>query len=202
MHRHGRQQAQQQTPGTSDRTRAAGTQPRQGMQCSAAHCGALLNTAVLTLDPIHVQPSETGSMGEMALRRPGTDTGLMRLHDSAGIETVDGRKVEYAQSGQGTPVVVFENGLGATLDWWAKVWPDAVAEARSLAYNRAGYGHSDTSLAPRDGAQVVDELRALLQARNLPPPYVLVGHSLGGLYMQLFARKFPEIGRASCRERV
>jgi len=109
----------------------------------------------------------------------------------AAIETVDGRKVEYVQAGQGTPVVVFENGLGATFDWWAKVWPDAVAEARSLAYNRAGYGHSDMSAAPRDGARAVDELRALLQARNLPPPYVLVGHSLGGLYMQLFARKFP-----------
>ncbi|MDD2180511.1 alpha/beta hydrolase [Acidovorax sp. D2M1] len=106
-------------------------------------------------------------------------------------DRVDGRKVEYVQAGQGAPVVVFENGLGATLDWWAKVWPDTVAETRSLAYHRAGYGHSDAPLSPRDGAQVVDELRALLRARNLPPPYVLVGHSLGGLYMQLFARKYP-----------
>ncbi|MCZ2090246.1 MAG: alpha/beta hydrolase [Burkholderiales bacterium] len=116
----------------------------------------------------------------------------------AAIETVDGRKVEYAQSGQGTPVVVFENGLGATLDWWAKVWPDAVAEARSLAYNRAGYGHSDTSLAPRDGAQVVDELRALLQARNLPPPYVLVGHSLGGHTCNCSHANSPTRWRRSC----
>lgn len=106
-------------------------------------------------------------------------------------DTVGGRTVEYVLAGEGTPVVVFENGLGATLDWWAKVWPDAVAETRSLAYHRAGYGRSDASLPPRDGAHVVDELRALLQARHLPPPYVLVGHSLGGLYMQLFARKYP-----------
>lgn len=111
---------------------------------------------------------------------PGTTTAV-----------VAGRTVEYVQAGQGAPVVVFENGLGATLDWWAKVWPDTVAESRALAYNRAGHGRSDASMLPRDGAQVVEELRALLQARDLPPPYVLVGHSLGGLYMQLFARKYP-----------
>lgn len=105
--------------------------------------------------------------------------------------TVAGRSVEFALEGEGTPVVVFENGLGATLDWWAKVWPDTVAESRALAYNRAGHGRSDASMLPRDGAQVVEELRALLRARDLPPPYVLVGHSLGGLYMQLFARQYP-----------
>jgi pimeloyl-ACP methyl ester carboxylesterase len=105
--------------------------------------------------------------------------------------TVDGRQVEHVLAGQGEPVVVFENGLGATLDWWAKVWPDTVAQTRALAYDRAGYGRSDASLQPRDGAHVVEELRALLRAQDLPPPYVLVGHSLGGLYMQLFARQYP-----------
>ena len=45
----------------------------------------------------------------------------------ATTDTVDGRTVEYVQAGQGTPVVVFENGLGARLDWWSKVWPDTVA---------------------------------------------------------------------------
>lgn len=105
--------------------------------------------------------------------------------------TVDGRQVEYVQAGQGGPVVVFENGLGATLDWWAKVWPDTVAQTRAVAYHRAGYGRSDAASQPRDGARVVEELRALLRARHLPPPYVLVGHSLGGLYMQLFARQYP-----------
>ncbi|WP_233590003.1 alpha/beta fold hydrolase [Acidovorax sp. FJL06] len=106
-------------------------------------------------------------------------------------DTAGWRKVEHALAGQGAPVVVFENGLGARLDWWSKVWPDTVRETTALAYNRAGYGHSEASPDPRDGAHVVEELRALLKARNLPPPYVLVGHSLGGLYMQLFARQYP-----------
>jgi pimeloyl-ACP methyl ester carboxylesterase len=106
-------------------------------------------------------------------------------------ETVDGRQTEYVVSGQGSPVVVFENGLGGSLDWWSKVWPEAIQETRSLAYHCAGYGNSEATDRPRDGAHIVEELRALLKARQLAPPYVLVGHSLGGLYMQLFARRYP-----------
>lgn len=110
----------------------------------------------------------------------------------ADSEIVDNRKVEHLVAGQGSPVVVFENGMGGTLDWWAKVWPDTVKETTSLAYNRAGYGKSEAAFETRDGAHIVEELRTLLKARGLPPPYVLVGHSLGGLYMQLFARKYPK----------
>ncbi|MBS0348164.1 MAG: alpha/beta fold hydrolase [Comamonadaceae bacterium] len=118
-------------------------------------------------------------------------SGCATTMPGSAIDTTGGRKVEYMLAGQGAPVVVFENGLGATLDWWSQVWPATVAESQALAYNRAGYGRSDASTGPRDGAHVVQELRALLQARQLPPPYVLVGHSLGGLYMQLFARQHP-----------
>lgn len=104
---------------------------------------------------------------------------------------VDGRQVEYALSGQGNPVVVFEHGLGGTMDWWAKVFPETSKNATAFVYNRPGYGRSDPASTPRDGLHIVDELRALLRSRGLKPPYVLVGHSLGGLYMQLFARRYP-----------
>lgn len=92
--------------------------------------------------------------------------------------------------------MVFENGLGGTLDWWAEVWPVVAKDSAALAYNRAGYGKSDASTPPRDGEHVVAELRALLKAQQMAPPYVLVGHSLGGLYMQLYARQYPEEVRA------
>ena len=105
--------------------------------------------------------------------------------------SVNGQAVEYVVARQGAPVVVFENGLGATLDWWAKVWPEVVRDTSALAYNRAGYGKSDTTTEARDGTHIVQELRALLKAQGLQPPYVLVGHSLGGLYMQLYARQHP-----------
>jgi pimeloyl-ACP methyl ester carboxylesterase len=60
-----------------------------------------------------------------------------------------------------------------------------------VAYNRAGYPGSDPANGPRDSATIVAELRAELKRRNINPPYVLVGHSLGGLYMQYFARNYP-----------
>lgn len=88
-------------------------------------------------------------------------------------------------------VVVFENGSRATIDKWGTV-PELVArDATVFVYNRPGYGHSAVTDTPRDGRTIVEELRSLLRQKGLPPPYVLVGHSLGGLYMQLFARAYP-----------
>lgn len=106
--------------------------------------------------------------------------------------TIDNRRVEYVLSRNGGATVVFENGLGGTLDGWAKVAPEVGKDAITFAYNRPGYGKSDAVDTPRDGQHVVDELRSLLLSQGLRPPYVLVGHSLGGLYMQLFARRYPD----------
>src|SRR6185295_6916135 len=95
--------------------------------------------------------------------------------------------------GQGPRTVVLESGLGDTLEVWKDIQPRIADHcARTLAYTRAGYLGSDPANdGPRDSATVVAELRAELQKRNILPPYVLVGHSLGGLYMQYFARNFP-----------
>jgi pimeloyl-ACP methyl ester carboxylesterase len=112
--------------------------------------------------------------------------------DGATIEQFDNRKVEYILASHGAPTVVFENGLGGTFDWWAKVFPEISKKATAFAYNRPGTGKSEAAVTPRDGAHIVDELRGLLKSKGLNPPYVLVGHSLGGLYMQYFARRFPD----------
>jgi pimeloyl-ACP methyl ester carboxylesterase len=111
-------------------------------------------------------------------------------------ERVDGRQVEYVLSKNGPDVVVFENGLGGTLHYWAKVYPEISGNCSAFAYNRPGYGKSDKTETPRDGQHVVDELRGLLKSKGLNPPYVLVGHSLGGLYMQMYARRYPDEVRA------
>lgn len=93
--------------------------------------------------------------------------------------------------------VILESGLGDTLEVWKDIQP-RIAEGctRTLSYTRAGYLGSDPAApGPRDSATIVKELRAELDRRNIPPPYVLVGHSLGGLYMQYFARNYPaEVG--------
>lgn len=93
--------------------------------------------------------------------------------------------------GAGRPVVIFENGLGDTLDVWKGVQPAVATDCGfTMTYNRAGYVGSGPAGGPRDAESVVAELRHELKQRHLRPPYVLVGHSLGGLYMQYFARQF------------
>ncbi|MEN9372916.1 MAG: hypothetical protein RIR79_468 [Pseudomonadota bacterium] len=78
------------------------------------------------------------------------------------------------------------------MEWWEKVLRDISKDTTTWVYNRPGYGASDSVSSPRDGAHIIEELRRLLQNKNLKPPYILVGHSLGGLYMQLFARQYPD----------
>lgn len=110
---------------------------------------------------------------------------------NATTDQVDQRRVEHALSRNGNQAVIFENGLGGSMAWWRKVFPEIAKTTTTFAYNRPGYGKSDPVSTPRDGRHIVDELRSLLRNKGLNPPYVLVGHSLGGLYMQLFARRYP-----------
>lgn len=91
----------------------------------------------------------------------------------------------------GKPVIVFENGSRETFDTWSKVIAALKPDASIFAYNRPGYGNSAATEQPRDGLTIVNDLRSALQRQGMQPPYVLVGHSLGGLYMQLFARAYP-----------
>lgn len=110
------------------------------------------------------------------------------------IAVFDHRQVEFSliRNNSGSAIVVFENGLDGKMYWWNKIIPEISKDATTFAYNRPGYGSSHAVSTPRDGLHIVDELRALLESNGLKPPYVLVGHSLGGLYMQLFARRYPE----------
>ncbi len=100
--------------------------------------------------------------------------------------------IEVVEYGEGDTTVVFESGLGNDWTPWDEVASEVATQARTVAYSRPGYGHSEPSPAPRDAAHIVDDLRALLAGRGLAPPYVLVGHSFGGAYMELFAKAHPE----------
>jgi pimeloyl-ACP methyl ester carboxylesterase len=94
--------------------------------------------------------------------------------------------------GAGPRTIVFEAGAGDTLDTWQTIQSSvAVNCARTFSYNRAGYVDSDPADGTRDASTIVRELREELARRGVGPPYVLVGHSLGGLYMQYFARNYP-----------
>ncbi|HEU5295544.1 MAG TPA: alpha/beta hydrolase [Burkholderiaceae bacterium] len=100
---------------------------------------------------------------------------------------VGGRRLVLTTSGDGAPTVVLETGLGAESDEWAAVQRAIAPVARVCRYDRAGRGASDPAARPRSAADLVADLHTLLQGADLPPPYLLVGHSFGGLLMRLFA---------------
>ncbi len=108
-----------------------------------------------------------------------------------GIE-IDGRNLSYMMEGEGEPVVVLLGGHRTPMTSWDKVWPMLAAEGRVLAYDRPGTGASDAADAPQDGRAVLATLDTLLERLDIRGPVVLVAHSLGGLYANLFARTRPE----------
>ena len=99
-------------------------------------------------------------------------------------------------SGAGQPVFVLINGSGGPLEAWDKVSAEIQKHGTVFAYNRFGIDGSDKASSPQSGSAIVAALRELLAAADLAPPYVLVGHSLGGLYANLFARLHPREARA------
>lgn len=105
---------------------------------------------------------------------------------------VSGRAVEVVEAGAGEATVVFESGLGNDWTPWEHVADEVAEQARAFAYSRPGYGSSEPTRDPRDARRIVADLRSLLASRRVAPPYILVGHSFGGTYMELFAKAHPE----------
>jgi pimeloyl-ACP methyl ester carboxylesterase len=104
---------------------------------------------------------------------------------------VGDHRLEIARGGAGGPVVVFEAGMSDKLDRWLPVATQVGAFAGTLCYSRAGCGNSDRATYARTPVAVAQELRELLHRAEVPPPFVLVGHSVGGFYVRAFAMLFP-----------
>jgi pimeloyl-ACP methyl ester carboxylesterase len=90
------------------------------------------------------------------------------------------------------PVVVLDAGMGNASDTWSLVEPNVSKFARVCSYDRAGTGKSDRAPQPRTSQDMVDDLHNLLAKAGLNPPYVLVGHSFGGMNARLYASKFAK----------
>jgi pimeloyl-ACP methyl ester carboxylesterase len=89
------------------------------------------------------------------------------------------------------PLILLEAGLMSTVLSWNEVRDELIKSHRVVSYDRAGLGWSDAGPAPRTLDRLVDELHVLLERAAIPPPYILVGHSFGGLIMPLFAARYP-----------
>jgi pimeloyl-ACP methyl ester carboxylesterase len=94
--------------------------------------------------------------------------------------------------GQGSPTVVLDAGSGGFSAQWVWVQQEVSATTRVCAYDRAGMGWSEMGPEPRDAKQITGELHTLLTKAGIDEPYVLVGHSFGGLNMQTYAARYPD----------
>lgn len=106
------------------------------------------------------------------------------------VSVGDGRRLNLYCTGTGSPTVILDLGFGAPLISWGAVQPAIAKITRVCSYERAGYGFSDPAPLPRTTAAIVDDLHNLLRAADVLPPYVLVGHSMAGLDVRLYADRY------------
>jgi pimeloyl-ACP methyl ester carboxylesterase len=122
------------------------------------------------------------------------------MHPDFESITVGGLELRYHCSGEGSPTVVLDQGHGISVEeslarhgtiGWARIVREVSKTTRIFVHDRAGLGWSDAAPAPRASLEMVEDLHALLEKAQIPPPYVLVGHSLGGFNVRVFAGRYP-----------
>ena len=101
-------------------------------------------------------------------------------------------RLQIHLEGKGAPTVVIDAGITDQLDKLRSLQERMARVTQVIAYNRAGYGQSEPGPLPRHSGREAEELKALLEKAPVSGPYVLVGHSLGALNMQVFASKYPD----------
>ncbi|MFN0283946.1 MAG: alpha/beta fold hydrolase [Kineosporiaceae bacterium] len=104
---------------------------------------------------------------------------------------VDGHRMHLRCTGTGSPTVVLEPGGGDMASTMAWIAPAVARDTRVCVYDRPGRGWSDPVDVPQDGTRVADDLHTLLHNAHVPGPYVLAGHSFGGLYVLAYAAHYP-----------
>ena len=119
--------------------------------------------------------------------QPSTATAEKALR----VAVADGEMALFV-SGSGAPTVILEAGIGGDHRTWAAVQPALSTLTRTVSYDRLGLGSSSTSKRFRSASNYVEELREGLRKAGIAPPYVLVGHSLGGALVRLFAGRYPD----------
>lgn len=142
--------------------------------------------------------SDDGSKIEGEFRQQGVKFPLTfkrpdQAQNSLILQKVDvgGHNLNLLIGGQGSPAVIFEGGFGTGIASWSTVQKEVAAFARTVSYDRAGLGQSDLGPKPRSAKQIATELHVALDKAGVKPPYVLVGHSFGGIYVRVFADMYP-----------
>src|SRR4029077_63344 len=140
------------------------------------------------------------SFGDVALAQPtptlspvtAEDTRLLPYVKPGQLVDIGGRHINMHCAGTGAPTVVLMAGLFSWSVVWYKTQPAIAQQTRVCAFDRAAYGFSDPALQPQIISEVVEDLHKALHTGSIPGPYVLVGHSLGGLEARVYAQRWPE----------
>jgi pimeloyl-ACP methyl ester carboxylesterase len=159
-------------PGRRDKSRSGSKQ--------IVYFGLTLTSLVLLLCLVGVLYQDIASASD-----------LQRYPPPGILVDVDGHNMHIYCLGTGSPTVVLEAGLGASSMSWGPILEEIAAFTRVCAYDRAGLGWSDPLPTPIYRGQVAESLHTLLSKAGIPEPYLLVGHSLGGVYVRAFAERYP-----------
>jgi formylglycine-generating enzyme required for sulfatase activity/CubicO group peptidase (beta-lactamase class C family)/pimeloyl-ACP methyl ester carboxylesterase len=147
---------------------------------------------IVDQSPTFIPPSSTSTTFPPTASPPSTQAQPAELSEFEGTVDVGGYAMYLHCLGRGTPAVILEAGYDDVAETWSLVQPEVARFTRVCAYDRAGLGQSEPGPELRDSYQVIKELHTLLANAQVEAPYVLVGHSLGGMYMRLFADYYRE----------
>lgn len=108
------------------------------------------------------------------------------------VDVGNGRQINLYCRGTGSPAVIFDSGLSDTTIAWALVQPTISAKNTTCSYDRAGLGFSDAATRPSTASNDVDDIHRALRVAGIRPPYVVVGHSAGGMAVRVFADRYRD----------
>ncbi len=117
---------------------------------------------------------------------------LLYANDGRWVTIARGSRLYLLEKGSGGPTVLFESGIGATNLNWRRVQETVAQFTGTASYDRGGLGWSSPCRTPRTPGNIAAELHAMLERAGIKPPFILVGHSFGGLVMHRFALMYPD----------
>jgi len=132
------------------------------------------------------------SITGMIYQTSATETDKKNFPPPGNLIDVGGFKMHIDCTGEGSPTVILESMSGGGSPYWGWVQPEIAKVTRVCVYDRAGFYWSESDPEPQSLARTVRNLHTLLVNANIEGPYVLVGHSIGGLYARQFAAEYPE----------
>jgi pimeloyl-ACP methyl ester carboxylesterase len=132
-------------------------------------------------------------MGSLVVRQIAVHRAKRDFPPPGRLVEIDGRLSHIHCTGRDSPTILLESGLDDRGSWsWAGILDELSQLSRVCAYDRAGMIWSEPRDGPRDAERIVTELHAILAAASEAPPYVMVGHSLGGLLTRVYGARYPD----------